>query len=649
MSTHKHIDKICLVAALLAIILCALLISGDAVGLQQASKIMGYEDKLFDPSKVHTIDIVMDHWDSFIDTCENEEYAACSVTIDGEAYHNVGIRAKGNTSLSSVSSMGSDRYSFKIEFDQYDRTKSYHGLDKLSLNNLIQDNTMMKDYLTYRMMSEFGAAAPLCSYVYITVNGEDWGLYLAVEAVEDSLLQRNYGKDYGDLYKPDSMNFGGGRGNGKDFNMEDFDFSRMEPFRDQDQREDPPQAESGNWGGVDFPSPPQGDGMQMPDGFDPAAMFGQGSSQTGGRQPNGMDGSFGEFFGMGGGETKLQHTDDDPDSYTNIFSNAKTKVTAADQKRLIQSLKTLSEGKNIESVVDIDQVLRYFVVHNFVVNGDSYTGSMVHNYYLYEEDGKLSMLPWDYNLAFGTFQGRDAGSAVNDPIDTPLSVTGSGDRPMADWIFTNEEYTQMYHQYFAEFLEQVDFADMIGKTADLIASYVEKDPSKFCTFQEFEAGVDTLREFCLLREKSVRGQLDGVIPSTDAGQAADSSALIEASQITLSDMGSMGMGGDRGGNIPGARPGGQKGQMGESQGAPSGDVPKTEVTPMPGTEGALGGPFENAPAFGQMPGNENGNFQFPGGMDAGGQAGSNGAPAVLFAVSVVVLFVGLVIAKKYQR
>ena len=46
---------------------------------------------------------------------------------------------------------------------------------------------------------------------------------------------------------------------------------------------------------------------------------------------------------------------------------------------------------------------------------------MIHNYYLYEQDGKLSMLPWDYNLAFGGFQGNDATSSVNNPIDDVLS------------------------------------------------------------------------------------------------------------------------------------------------------------------------------------------------------------------------------------
>ena len=76
-------------------------------------------------------------------------------------------------------------------------------------------------------------------------------------------------------------------------------------------------------------------------------------------------------------------------------------------------------------------MLRYFVVHTFVCNGDSYTGSMVHNYYLYEADGVLSMIPWDYNLAFGGFDaGSGAKSVVNSPIDSPVSGGSLEDRPM---------------------------------------------------------------------------------------------------------------------------------------------------------------------------------------------------------------------------
>ncbi len=97
MSTHKHIDKICCVIMAVALILTVIFINGESLGIQKQETVMGYESKLFDTSKVHTIDIVMDDWDSFIETCTNEEYSLCSVVIDGEAYKNVAIRAKGNT------------------------------------------------------------------------------------------------------------------------------------------------------------------------------------------------------------------------------------------------------------------------------------------------------------------------------------------------------------------------------------------------------------------------------------------------------------------------------------------------------------------------------------------------------------------------
>ena len=193
MSTNRHIDKICLAALSLALVLALglsfVFASGGAMAQGAA---MGYEDRLFDTERVHAIDIVMDGWDEFLETCENEEYTAGAVIIDGEAYRNVGIRAKGNTSLTTVSSMDSDRYSFKIDFGHYDSGNSYYGLDKLSLNNLIQDATMMKDYLAYRLMGSFAVNAPLCSYVYITVNGEDWGFQLR-RALQAGQLQSGRG------------------------------------------------------------------------------------------------------------------------------------------------------------------------------------------------------------------------------------------------------------------------------------------------------------------------------------------------------------------------------------------------------------------------------------------------------------------------
>ncbi len=554
MSTHKHFDKICYVVLAATLILTILFMNAETLGVQKVSSSMDYEEKLFDTSTVHTINIVMDDWDDFTESCKSEEYYTCTLEIDGEVYKNVAIRGKGNTSLMQVESYGNDRYSFKVEFDHYDSTRSYYGLDKLALNNIIQDNTYMKDYLTYQMMADMGVASPLCSYVYITVNGEDWGLYLAVEGVEDSFLQRNYGKDYGELYKPDSMSMGGGRGNGEKFDMDKF---LEDSENDDDSNSDIEKKDASGWKQrpddrnfeEGFPEMPKGMlSMEMKEGQMPDGKWSK----------EGMPGGFGGGMKMGNDDVLLKYIDDNPESYSNIFDSAKTDITKSDKARLIESLKKLSNGEELTEIVDIEAVIRYFVVHNFVVNFDSYTGSMIHNYYLYEEDGQMQMIPWDYNLAFGGFQSmEDATGLVNYPIDSPVSGGDTSERPMIAWIFENEEYTELYHQYFSEYIEEYFesgyFEQMMDEVSSMIAPYVEKDPTKFCTYEEFETGISTLREFCLLRAESIRGQLDGTIGATSETQNSDT--FIDAGDLQISDMGSMGFGRNGGGMTP---PGGME-------------------------------------------------------------------------------------------
>ena len=323
-----------------------------------------------------------------------------------------------------------------------------------------------------------------------------------MEGVEESFLTRNYGNEYGELYKPDSMKMGGGRGNGQGFDFGNFYRPESSP---------------------DMQNPPA-----MPDLPD---------------MPEG--GSF--LKGIGSSDVSLIYTDDEFDSYANIFDNAKTSPSDADKTRLIETLKNLNEAENksLETTVAIDEVIRYFVVHNFVLNFDSYTGAMIHNYYLYEKDGQLSMIPWDYNLALGGFESEsDATQLVNYPIDTPVSGSSIDSRPMLAWIFKAAEYTDLYHQYFEEFLneyfENDGLSSLIDETVRLITPYVEADPTKFCSTEEFEKGVSTLRSFCLRRAESISGQLKGTIPSTSEGQTQDSSALIDASDLVISDMGTMG-------------------------------------------------------------------------------------------------------------
>ena len=525
MCLNRHANKISAAATGVSVLLTVLILCIEATGIKSRETLIGYEDRLFDISTYHTVDILIDDWDGFLIECENEQYKPCSVVIDGEQLNSVGLRAKGNSSLNTVQMSGSQRYSLKIEFDHYSAGKTYHGLDKLCLNNIIQDNTYMKDYLAFQMMNAFDVPSPLCSYAVVTVNGKPWGLFLAVEGVEDSFILRNYGKTSTALYKPDTM------GGGPPPEME----GGMQP---------PPPP--GMNGGIQQPPPVMEGGMQPP----PPGM-------NGGMQPPppGMNGEMQPPPppGMADKDVLLQYVDDNPDSYPSIFGSAKSSVGYAEKERMIRALFSLNDGikrkdaGTIKSALDYNRVLRYFVVHNYTVNGDSYTGGMIHNYYLSEQHGKLSMIPWDYNLGFGSFQNRSASDAVNDRIYCPLSVTGDGSRPMAEWMLSDETFLQDYHDLYQKFVDEVDVQKIINHAYDVINPLVaedEYDPDSFCSRDEFEAGAASLKLFCEKRTESIRRQLAGTISPM---KETDGDNLVDTEDLDLSTMGSMGGPGGPGG------------------------------------------------------------------------------------------------------
>ena len=521
MSKSNHIDAICIAVIAVTLALTLLFLNAGPLLLRASASEPPYVSRLFDTGRVHMLDIVVDEkdWQGMLDNALDKKYIPAHVVIDGEPFKNVAIRPKGASSLLTVAMSDSHRFSFKIEFDHYDSANTYHGLDKLALNNIIQDNTYLKDYLAYDMMRYLGVKSPLASFVWVTVNGEDFGLYLAVEGVEEAFARRNYGNEPGKIYKPDTNNvlLGGDGGEGGAGAMPQ-DAAPQDTVVTL-----PPSPEGGRDGTAVLP-----DGGDM-DGLLPDTAAGEGA-------PNPL-----------GGDVALVYSGDDPENYSNIFDHAALgEAGKADKRRLIRSLKQLNARENLPDVLDIDQVIRYFVAHNFVVNGDSYTGTLIHNYYLREQDGKLSMIPWDYNLSFGGMYmgfaqvGNDATSYVNAPIDTPVTGGEMEGRPMISWIFSSEEYRDAYHRVFDEFLsgyfESGRFARELQRLVALISPYVQKDPTAFCTFEEFQTGVQTLKTFCNLRAESVRGQLGGAIPATIEGQEADPKSLIDASAIDLNDM-----------------------------------------------------------------------------------------------------------------
>ena len=462
-SKRFEIASIVLVS-LVGIALVALAFGWSRLGITTSTSNPEYLSRLFDDSKVHTIDITVDNWDSFLREATEDEYTICSLTIDGEPFEGAGIRIKGNNSRALVTEYGLDRYSFKIEFDHFKDGISYYGLDKLSLDASFQDNSYLKNYMSYDMMKFMGIPTPACSYVQVLVNGQPWGLYLAVEETEEAFLDRYFGVDHGVLYKPDYKSL-----------------------------------------------------------YDENA------------------------------DVALRYIDDNPASYDNIFRKALVDITEEDKAHLIETLRVLNSVEttgsleDLDSVVMVEETIRYFVVQTFTVNLDGYLGYTGHNYLLYEEDGKICPLPWDYNLAYATYTlgmpnaENNPEKYVNYPIDTPAPGYIMLERPLYHNVMLDQDnflrYYELMDQFVADYFESGHFEAKAREMAQMIDSYVKEDATRFITYDEFHVGVDSFIQFCDLRAQSVRGQLEGSIPSSFAEQEAGVGTMIDTEDLWLPDMG----------------------------------------------------------------------------------------------------------------
>ena len=306
-------------------------------------------------------------------------------------------------------------------------------------------------------------------------------------------------------------------------------------------------------------TPPQvgeanGEMPVFPGNEDGTNMTPQQMGETNGEIPSfpgnseGMNTARPQMGGRSSSGTNLVYIDDDLSSYSAIFDNSVLKkTTEKEYYKVIEMIRNLNAGTNLETYLDVEEILRYFAVNTFLVNLDSYAGNMKHNYYLYEEDGVFQILPWDFNLSFGAFELSDASKAINFPIDQPVTDMMENS-PLISKLLEVEEYKEMYHQYLQElievYIESGRYEETIDKVNQLIKEAIANDATAFYTYEEYQASLPNLVQFGIDRSTSIKAQLAGDQPSESYGN-------IETT-VNLTAMGSQnGTGGAKGGREDG--------------------------------------------------------------------------------------------------
>ncbi len=126
-----------------------------------------------------------------------------NVSVDGVTLRDVGIRKKG-----FVGSQSDTKPSIKLRFDRYEDNQALGGvMERMTLNNNVQDPSMINTCMAYRVFAAVGYPAPRCSFATVTLNGNKLGLYTHVEEIKAPFLERHFESSDGNVYEGNVSDF----------------------------------------------------------------------------------------------------------------------------------------------------------------------------------------------------------------------------------------------------------------------------------------------------------------------------------------------------------------------------------------------------------------------------------------------------------
>lgn len=140
-------------------------------------------------------------------------YVPATVVFEGKTWWHVGLRFKGNSTLSLPWSTGSYKLPFKLDFDEFEadypqiEDQRFYGFKQLTLNNNANDDSLLREKVMGDLFRAAGIPAAQSAFYRLYLDhGEGltyFGLYTMVEIIGSDFLNTTYGAEDGNLYKPE--------------------------------------------------------------------------------------------------------------------------------------------------------------------------------------------------------------------------------------------------------------------------------------------------------------------------------------------------------------------------------------------------------------------------------------------------------------
>ena len=154
------------------------------------------------PDEVQSIDLRVAEKDvqRMLEALPERIYVPASFRWRNITVNNVAIRFKGN---SSSSPSQQHKRSFLIKFDEYDDDQRFLGLHRVSFDNGVQFGSVFSEPIITEILRDQGIKAHRCNYAKLFLNDVYCGVYVNVERIDESFVERNFPDSNGLLFKVD--------------------------------------------------------------------------------------------------------------------------------------------------------------------------------------------------------------------------------------------------------------------------------------------------------------------------------------------------------------------------------------------------------------------------------------------------------------
>ena len=152
-------------------------------------------DDFFDSQTMQEIRLVMSFRDlaEMLENYNDSKYYVADFSWNGIRVRNVGIKMRGLATRSPI------KPGLRVDFNRYIAKQKFLGLHSVILDNELKDPSFVRERTSMAFIEHLGQPASRESFGRLFINGQYYGVYGLVEAIDKEYLARTLGENGGYL------------------------------------------------------------------------------------------------------------------------------------------------------------------------------------------------------------------------------------------------------------------------------------------------------------------------------------------------------------------------------------------------------------------------------------------------------------------